>query len=114
MIGSRLGNWLIDRELGSGGMGRVYLAHEVVSSLPSEEEPKSAGEGTGRLAAIKVLAAELAGDPGFQQRFKREIEAVRRLDHPGIVHFYEAGQQDERFFYVMEYVEGKSFEDLLQ
>src|SRR5262249_30936652 len=56
---------------------------------------------------------ELAQDAGFQQRFQREIEAVRRLEHPNIVRFFEPGQQDGRFFYVMEYVEGKSFEELL-
>src|SRR5262249_39865296 len=102
MIGARLGNWVIDRELGSGGMGCVYLAHG--------EPPREPG---GRGAAVKVLAAELAQDPGFQQRFQREIEALRQLDHPGIVRFYEAGEQEGRFYYVMEYVEGRNFEDLL-
>jgi serine/threonine-protein kinase len=96
MIGARLGNWVIDRELGYGGMGRVYLAHDE-----------------SRQAAVKVLAAELALDAGFQQRFQREIEAARRLEHPHIVRFFESGQQDGRYYYVMEYVEGQSFEELL-
>lgn len=97
MIGSRLGNWLIERELGSGGMGTVYLARE-----------------NERQAALKVLAAELARDPGFQQRFQREIDALRQLDHPNIVRLLEAGEQDGRCFYVMEYVEGHTFEELLR
>src|SRR5579859_815229 len=54
MIGERLGKWVIFKELGRGGMGRVYLAQEEL---------------TGKQAALKVLAAELALDPGFLQRF---------------------------------------------
>jgi serine/threonine-protein kinase len=99
MIGSRLGPWVIEKELGRGGMGRVYLARE---------------EPTGRQAAVKVLAPELAQETGFLYRFQREIEALSQLDHPNIVHFYEAGLQDGHYFYAMEYVEGRSFEELLQ
>jgi serine/threonine-protein kinase len=99
MIGGKLGSWVIDRELGRGGMGRVYLAHE---------------EPGGKQAAIKVLAAELAKDAGFLHRFEREIDALRQLDHPNIVHFYQAGCQDGHYYYAMEYVQGRSFEELLE
>jgi serine/threonine-protein kinase len=99
MSGGRLGPWTIDRELGRGGMGRVYLARE---------------DGTGRQAALKVLAAELAQDPGFLHRFQREIEALSQLSHPNIVRFLEAGHHDGSYFYAMEFVEGQSFEELLQ
>ena len=61
MIGDRLGKWVIFKELGRGGMGRVYLAQEEL---------------TGRQAALKVLAAELAQEIGFLQRFQREIETL--------------------------------------
>src|SRR5262249_42565710 len=64
MIGARLGSWIIDQELGRGGMGEVYLAHRA--------EP---GAGADR-AAVKVLAAALAQDPGFKLRFQREIDAL--------------------------------------
>ena len=67
MIGERLGKWAIFKELGRGGMGSVYLAQEEV---------------TGRTAALKVLAAELAQDVGFLQRFQGEIETLSKLDHP--------------------------------
>jgi serine/threonine-protein kinase len=103
MIGSKLGKWIIDRELGRGGMGQVYLAH---ADGPAELQPNQ--------AAVKVLAPELARDPGFLQRFLREIEALQQLDHPNIVHFYEAGSQEQHYFYAMEYVEGATFEKLLQ
>jgi serine/threonine-protein kinase len=102
MIGSKLGQWIIDRELGRGGMGQVFLAHADIAS-----------EGQARLAAVKVLAPELALDPGFLERFLREIAALQQLDHPHIVRFYEAGAQEGRHFYAMEYVEGLTFEKLL-
>jgi serine/threonine-protein kinase len=99
MMGSQLGKWVIDRELGRGGMGRVYLAHVVAD---------------GQVAAVKVLAAELAQEAGFLQRFQREISALSQLDHPNIVRFYESGNQDNVFYFAMEYVDGPNFEFLLQ
>jgi serine/threonine-protein kinase len=98
MIGSRLGRWIIDEEIGRGGMGRVFLAHE---------DPGD------RSAAIKVLSAELAQEPGFLQRFEREIEILNRLNHPNIVKFFDSGAQDGHFYYAMEYVNGESFEEIL-
>ena len=98
MLGDRLGNWVIFQELGRGGMGRVYLAQEEIG---------------GRRAAVKVLAGELAQEVGFLQRFQREIETLSTLNHPGIVRFYEAGCENGQYYYAMEYVEGKSLEELL-
>ena len=98
MIGDRLGKWVIFKELGRGGMGRVYLAQEEL---------------TGRQAALKVLAAELAQEVGFLHRFQREIETLSRLDHPNIVRFFESGYENGLYFYAMEYVEGMSLEQIL-
>ncbi len=106
MIGTRLGGWVIDREIGQGGMGTVYLAHEAAAegTIPLEgAEP--------RQAAIKVLAPGLAVDPGFVARFQREIDALRLLCHPNIVRFYDSGQQNNLFYYVMEYVDGRNLEE---
>jgi len=100
MIGKKLDGWLILEELGRGGMGQVYLA------------AREDGDGS-RQAAVKVLSPELASDPGFLSRFQREIEALERLNHPNIVALYHAGAEDGRYFYVMEYVKGRSFEQLL-
>jgi eukaryotic-like serine/threonine-protein kinase len=102
MIGQRLGNWRIDKELGRGGMGCVFLVHEELDGQPAA-----------RQAALKVLSAELANDSGFLSRFQREIDALRQLDHPNIVCFYDSGTQDGRYFYVMEYVDGRNFEQLV-
>jgi tRNA A-37 threonylcarbamoyl transferase component Bud32 len=98
MIGDRLGKWVIFKELGRGGMGRVYLAQEEL---------------TGRQAALKILAAELAQELGFLHRFQREIETLSRLDHPNIVRFFESGYENGLYFYAMEYVEGMSLEQIL-
>lgn len=98
MIGARLGKWTVDKELGRGGMGQVYLAHDD----------------TGQQFAVKVLAPELAMEAGFQQRFLREIAALSQLEHPNIVRFYEAGQQEQVLFYVMEYVAGNNFDEILE
>lgn len=105
MIGARLGSWIIDKEIGRGGMGTVYLAHEERNGTPLPTGP--------RRAAIKLLSPALAQENGFVQRFQREVEAVSKLKHPHIVAFYEAGQFQGWPYYVMEYVDGPSFEDIL-
>jgi serine/threonine-protein kinase len=79
-------------------MGRVYLAQEEL---------------TGKQAALKILAAELAQDAGFLHRFQREIQTLSTLDHPNIVHFYESGFENGMYFYAMEYVEGEGLDRIL-
>ncbi|MFO0844176.1 MAG: serine/threonine-protein kinase [Gemmataceae bacterium] len=98
MIGSRLGSWVIEEEIGRGGMGTVYRAGRAAgASGPAE-------------AAVKVLAAELAVELGFQQRFQREISILRQLSHPNIVRFLESGVEGDRFWYAMELIHGESLE----
>jgi serine/threonine-protein kinase len=101
MIGARLGKWILDSELGRGGMGCVYLAHQADAGA---DPPR---------AAVKVLAAELTAHQGAVERFRREIDVLGRLDHPNIVRFYEAGEHRDRLYYVMEYVPGRDCADLL-
>jgi len=118
MIGARLGSWILDRELGRGGMGCVYLAHRderagSVSDGSSIAYASGSFPDPSDLAAIKVLAPELAVDAGFLARFQREIDILQQLDHPNIVRFRESGQQNGRPYFVMEYVPGPSFETLL-
>jgi serine/threonine-protein kinase len=102
MIGVRLGPWVIDSEIGRGGMGTVYRAHA---------EPAPADGPTD--AALKVLAAELALDTGFRQRFQREIDILRELNHPNVVRFLGSGEENGRFYFAMELVEGPGF-DVIQ
>ena len=104
MIGKKLGNWVIDKELGRGGMGRVYLAHEEVSS-PSSPAPPAGDQP--HQAAVKILAPDLAQEVGFLKRFQREIEALSLLNHPNIVRLYDSGLVDTHYYYyAMEYVPG--------
>jgi serine/threonine-protein kinase len=101
MTAIRLGPWVVDEELGRGGMGCVYLAHR-----------ESAAAGAPERAAVKVLAAELATEAGFQERFRREIDILSQLDHPHIVRFYESGVEAGRYWYAMEHVPGRSLEEV--
>jgi serine/threonine-protein kinase len=102
MIGTRVGHWIIERELGHGGMGRVYLAHA---------DPQQGAEA--ERAAVKVLAASLDAEPGFLHRFQREIAILKQLDHPHIVKLFDSGVQDGLHYFVMEYVDGQNLDQLL-
>ncbi len=82
---------LID-EIGRGGMGIVYEAYQ---------------RSTGRRVAVKVMSELAAASESGRRRFEREVELVARLQHPGIVGIIDSGVSRGRFFYVMEYVDGK-------
>src|SRR5271166_6033441 len=80
MTGQRLGPWTLDAEIGTGGMGSVWRAH---ANPPPEGCPS--------VAAVKVLAPEVAAEPEFRARFQREAEVLARLNHAGIVRYYGSG-----------------------
>ena len=85
--------------LGRGGMGDVYRAADTQ---------------TGETVAVKALNPEiLARDPTLLERFRREGEALRQLNHPNIVHMLAAVEENGRHYLVMEYVGGGSLQDLL-
>jgi serine/threonine protein kinase len=100
MIGTKLGRWIIDRVIGRGAMGTVYLAH--AADAPEE------------VRAIKVLAPELGRDPVARRRFQRETDLLCQLDHPNIVRFDGSGVEEDTLYYVMEYVDGPDCETRLQ
>src|SRR4051794_5082112 len=102
MIGNRLGPWILISEIGRGAMGRIFRA-ERAADAPGEPA----------VAAVKVLSAELAGDPVFVERFQREIAALKQLAHPNIVRFYDAGSADGHFYYAMEFVDGADYQVIL-
>src|SRR5919109_593881 len=87
------GRYRVERELGHGGMASVYLARDEELERP---------------VALKILAAHLASEPGFYERFVREARMAARLSHPNIVQVFDAGEEDERPFIVMEYVPGRT------
>ena len=85
------------RVLGSGGMAKVYLAHDEV---------------LGRDVALKMLRGAYAEDEEFVERFKREAQAAARLSHPNIVAVYDRGRADDGSYYIaMEYVPGGTLKD---
>lgn len=97
-VGRRLGAYDITAELGAGGMGTVYRAIDTRTS---------------QLVAIKHLKPELA-QPSLIERFQREGEALRRLNHPNIVKMIDSLSEDGHHFLVLEYVEGGDLKQALQ
>jgi eukaryotic-like serine/threonine-protein kinase len=87
------GRYDIERELGRGGMGAVYLARDVK---------------LGRPVALKVLPAEFATSSGLRDRFLRETRMAASFSHPNIVPVYAVEESDDLLAYVMGYVEGES------
>ncbi len=94
----RLGRYLIDGEIARGGMGVVYQVRQ---------------EGLDRVVAIKMLLGGVHATPEMRQRFHREARAAAKLRHPNIVPIHEVGEYNELPFFTMDFVEGKSLEDLL-
>ena len=99
LVGKRLGKYQIKAILGKGGMGMVYLGYDPMLD---------------RRVAIKVLAPHLVWDEGFVERFLREARAAARIKHPNIVTVYDVGQEQEQFFFVMEYLEGETLAEYIR
>ncbi|MEJ2189860.1 MAG: serine/threonine-protein kinase [Acidobacteriota bacterium] len=95
----RIGRYRIVSELGRGGMGVVYKAHE---------------ESLNRFVAIKVLGEHLDADPVYVERFLREAQSAARLNHPNIVQIYSVSEEEGSHYFVMEYVSGVSLSQLLR
>ena len=96
----RLGQYVLQRMLGRGGMGEVHLAAHQYLRRP---------------CAVKLIRAERAGDAATLARFEREVQAAAGLTHPNTVQIYDYGHSaDGTFYYVMEYLPGISLEDLIE
>ncbi|MFI7002978.1 serine/threonine-protein kinase [Nocardia sp. NPDC050175] len=89
--GETFASYTIERLLGRGGMGSVYLARHP--RLP-------------RLTAMKLLNSEVFHDNQIRTRFEREADLVARLDHPNIVTVFDRGVEDEQLWISMQYIEG--------
>src|SRR5262245_26430582 len=93
----------IDREIGRGEMGVVYLAHD-----PRLDRP----------LAVKILTLPQSLTPAqsdeYRRRFLQEAKAAAALTHPGIVTVYDAGDEDGQLFIAMEYVQGETLRECLQ
>ncbi len=97
MIGTKVGNFLITKEIGDGGHAFVFK-----------------GEGDGKVVAIKMLKPSIADEDNLEQRFVREAEALKQLKHRNIVQFIDYYFQDGYHFLVLEYMDQGSVEDLIK
>src|SRR5258707_15130599 len=89
--GARIAGYVIEEQIGQGGMAVVYRAHD---------------ERLDRTVALKVLAPALAADAAFRQRFIRESRAAAAVDDPHVIPVFEAGEASDVLFIAMRYVRG--------
>ena len=89
----------IVKTIGEGGMANVYLAYDTILD---------------RNVAVKVLRGDLANDEKFVRRFQREALSASSLSHPNIVEVYDVGEDDGKYYIVMEYIEGKHLKTILK
>lgn len=99
LTGQNVGPYRILERCGQGGMAEVYKGYHPLID---------------RYVAIKVLRPSFADDEEFRTRFQREATAVARLRHPNIVQLYDFGRLGERYYMVMEFIEGGSLRERLQ
>ena len=93
------GRYEIVKTIGDGGMANVYLAYDTMLE---------------RNVAVKILRGDLANDEKFVRRFRREAMNASKMSHPNIVKIHDVGVEDEQYYIVMEYVEGKTLKQLLK
>src|SRR5450432_2634342 len=98
MTGRKLGNYEVLDKLGEGGMGEVWRARD---------------ERLNRTVAVKILPADMAGDPSRRLRFEQEARALGALNHPNIVAVYDVGQSDGQSYIVSELVDGESLRKVI-
>ena len=94
-----LGNYALLDLLGRGGMGSVFLARHRTMN---------------RRVALKVVSKQVGKDPASLERFLAEARLIASLDHPNIVQAYDVDKESDRFYIVMEYIEGKDLEVIVQ
>jgi serine/threonine protein kinase len=99
LIGKTLGQYEIVEEIGRGGMATVYKARQ---------------RSMNRIVAIKVLPRQMLHDPGFYDRFEREVDVISHLEHPHILPIYDYGQDDGLPYIAMRYLGGGSLEQRIR
>jgi serine/threonine protein kinase len=97
--GAVIGDFALLEELGRGGMGVVYLAHQISLDRP---------------AALKILQDSYANNAEFVVNFIKEARSAAKLNHPHIVQAYAVGEDEGIFYYAMEYINGDTMKDVLK
>lgn len=99
LVGQHLGRYLVQEEIGRGGMARVYRALDTQLK---------------RTVALKVLAPQLAVDPEFAQRFEREAVTAANLRHANIVTIYDVGEHNNLRYIALEFVRGRTLHAIIE
>ena len=94
----KIGDYVITGKIGQGGIAEIYKGRQ---------------ESLDREVAIKVLSSELTNDEDIVRRFELESKVVARLNHPSIVHVIDRGKAGNRYYFVMEYVDGTSLREII-
>lgn len=97
-LGREIAGYRIDKRIGRGGMGVVYLAEHLTLR---------------RRAAFKLIVPELAESDGFRERFVREARIAAGLTHPNVVTVYDAGEVDDLLYIAMQYIPGSDLSQIL-
>ncbi len=98
LIGQQLANFRVDRVLGRGGMGQIYIGQDVKLERP---------------VAIKVIDTRFRANPSYAERFVREARAVATWRHDSIIQIFYADDTDGLYYFVMEYIAGKDLSQIL-
>ena len=105
-----IGAWTVERQLGVGTVGTVYL---VTRPRPRPKGSPESAAGDRETAALKILRTDISEDETVRARFAREIEILEKLSHPNVVAIIDHGRHDGQLYYAMEYVDGPSLKELL-
>jgi len=98
--GKIIGDFVLEKKLGVGGMGEVWLANQAVMD---------------RMVALKILSPSLTKDADFVNRFMKEVKTAAKLEHPNIVGAFHAGQTEEGLYYLaISFVEGEELGERLK
>ena len=99
MTGKTIGQYELEQEIGRGGMATVYSARQLSMN---------------RMVAIKVLPRHFLHDPGFLERFEREVDVISNLEHPHILPIYDYGETEGVPYIAMRYLGGGSMADMIR
>lgn len=99
MAERKIGPFILDKQIGVGGMGIVY------SAIYPKNQKK---------VAVKVLSPGLMQDAKILKRFEREIQILKRMEHPNIVKYYGGGSDKDQRYYAMEFIDGGSLQQVLK